>query len=57
MQDLGQGTWVLLVEVLHGVDPGVVRDLLQPPHRPGNVIEKCVYLLTVLFYGQLHLMT
>ena len=32
---LGQWAWVLLVEVLHGVDARVVGDLLQPPNSPG----------------------
>ena len=32
---LGEWTWVLLVEILHGVDARVVCDLLQPPHSPG----------------------
>ena len=56
-QDLGQRAWVLLVEVLHGVDPGVVRDLLQPPHRPGNVIGNCANCFSwkFCFDGQLHL--
>ena len=56
-QDLGQRAWVLLVEVLHGVDPGIVRDLLQPPHRPGNVIENCANCFSwkFCFDGQLHL--
>ena len=36
---LCQWGWVLLVEVLHGVDTGVVRDLLQPPDRPDQALR------------------
>ena len=36
---LCQWGWVLLVEVLHGVDAGVVCDLLQPPDRPDQALR------------------
>ena len=48
---LCQWGWVLLVEVLHGVDAGVVRDLLQPPDRPDQALRDslCDWSIVCLF--------